>query len=390
MGVTDDLGLRLPEVEWSFRANAGELAGLRWVDTRLDPQLPPARAHGENGSTTFRYFAPLEVTPTYVREETLDAQGRGRPTAWEGLALLFAKSGWTVEARGFVWAPYSPYPGVLSRMVEAFGVERAMHRFDPGRLSRLAAMLPTWYPSRGRLDAARAVLAACDALATADETWGQDEPPPADALRDEVLCCHDAKWWRARKGRDAQPSYRLEKGFLRFQPAEGDGFGMRREDFLLVLDPSGKLSLAMHRLLPAWASVRITTNPGTEPTVVPEAKPQADQAPVPEEPQPAQERPKDDKGAKSQKKSAKAAKKSARAAKKPAEADVQDALVPVEEDEGELLAVGEDGDVVELDLEDFDLIDAEGPPTDPIGETGETETPAPEREASKNDKPGEK
>lgn len=264
MGLSE-LGLRLPEVEWSVRCGTGELDdGLDWVDTRLDPELPHLRMKGDDGEIRFRHFPYLSLLPTYIADEAHAAQLRGRPTAWEGLALLFARAGWTVASRSLLWAPYSPYPGVLSRLVEAFGIERSMHRFDRSRLSRLSAMLPTWYPSRGRLDSAREVLGACDLLEQTNPIWGQDEQPPAGALQDEVFCCRGARWWKARQPAGASPSLRIGSGFLRFHPREGDNWGLRREDFLVAIGDEG-LSLEMFRLLPAWASVRFTTTTGDEP-----------------------------------------------------------------------------------------------------------------------------
>ncbi len=365
MGVNDDLGLRLPEVEWSYRANAGELHGLDWVDTRLDPALPPARAVGENGTTRFRHFPHLAVAPPYVVEDTLIAQGRGRPTAWEGLALLFSRVGWTVSSRGLLWAPYSAYPGVLSKMVEAFGVERAMHRFDPENLSRLAAMLPSWYPSRGRLDAATQVLGACGVAGEGNTTWGQDTQPPDDAVREEVLCCHTAEWWRARTPDGGKPAYRISGGLLRFQPEEGEAFGMRREDFLVVLPEKGGLSLALHRLLPAWAAVRITTTEGGL------------ERPAPRVGVSEAERAQDAPGATPD--------------------PVQDALVPVAEDDDDLLVLDDEGDLVDLEIEAFDLLEVEDvedmedvgeSPTEPLPVT---DPGAPPRDQGpKKHKPGRK
>lgn len=359
MGVTDDgMGLRLPEVEWAYQSGQGELDQLQWVDGRLDPNLPPLRAVGVNGDTQFRHYAYLTVVPTYLADIAQDDQERGRPTAWEALTLLFARPEWTVASRNMLWAPHSPYPGVLAQMVEAFGVERNTHRFDRARLARLAALLPSWYPGRGRLDAAREVLSACDELDTVGVIHGQNDEAPEALVKNEILCCRGADWWRARQQKGAAPSYRISKGFVRYQDEEGPGWQMRHEDFLVQLPTDGKLSLSVHRLLPAWASVRLTTEPEAS--------------------------------------SKKAAAQKATTAKKPAatvptkaasspESETQDALVPM--DELDLLELDDAGAVLSQD--DDQVLELEEMELEPIpdvtivpedeAEDSETDLPAPSR-----------
>ena len=52
-----------------------------------------------------------------------------------------------------------------------------------------------------------------------------------------------------------------------------DGYRMRAEDFLVCLGDDGKLSLSIHRLLPAWASIRLTTFTEPSTDTAPEPKP---------------------------------------------------------------------------------------------------------------------
>lgn len=263
--MSDNLALRLPDVEWSFRSGEGRLGGLTWVDLALDPDLSSYRLTSPEDHGAFRAFQFLGQLPTWVADQTLLAARRGRPTAWEGLALLFARPEWLVASREHLWAPWTPYPHLLAYLAESFGVGRNLHEDDGERLARLAALLPTWYPSRGRLDKAREVLAACDKAAALDAAREEGDPEADAQLPEEVLCCHGARWWLARQEEEAVPEYRISGGFLKFQSKAGPRFRLRREDLVLGVDPEQRPHVDSFRLLPVWAAVRFTVSPATSP-----------------------------------------------------------------------------------------------------------------------------
>ncbi len=258
------LSSRVPELEWSHRASAGELEQLSWVDTRLDPELAEMRLTEEGREGKFRQMPYLRYLPDVVVEAAMAAQKDGRVTGWEAQQLLFARVEWTIRGRRYLWSPYAPVPRLLATLVEAYGVEAAAHRFDPDSLSRLTALLPVWHPFRGSVSRAREVLGACgleDSLASAmsvDDAAVDDAPE----LGDEVLACHRLEWWAHRATRGARPEYRIAGNFLRFQPEAGDGFALRKEDVLIQWQPGQSLPRVGIRLLPAWMVVRLAAPTG--------------------------------------------------------------------------------------------------------------------------------
>ena len=70
---------------------------------------------------------------------------------WVALILAevlhgMARAAWLVASRGLLWTPHTAVPGLLAGLVEAAGVDAGLHRGDPDRLRRLAALLPGWRP----------------------------------------------------------------------------------------------------------------------------------------------------------------------------------------------------------------------------------------------------
>lgn len=263
--MSTSLALRVPRLEWAHQAAAGDLTGVRWVDVRMDPQLAEVRqVQGPSGELRFRRQSYLRYVPGVVAESALQAQGKGRATAWEAQQLLFARAEWLVAVREYLWAPQSPVPQLLATLVETFGVEPAIHGHDPERLARLAALLPVWHPHRGSVSRAREVLEMCDRaadVAAMVDASGLGSPDAA-RLEDEVLMVHDLSWWRLRAERGAVPLHRISGGLLRFQPKSGPRFEMKREDVLLAWQAGAPLPHDAVRLLPAWTVVRLAV-PGS-------------------------------------------------------------------------------------------------------------------------------
>ncbi|MBT3217480.1 MAG: hypothetical protein HN348_00170 [Proteobacteria bacterium] len=247
--------LRVPILEWSVRANQGRLCRLRWVDSRVDDDLPAFRIVREADEKAFRHIPYLAFQPKFIADEARRAQVGGQVTAWEGLILLFAWVEWYVAARGLFFAPFGPLPKLLIPLVERFGIERILHRDKPERLARLTALVRTWHAARGRLDKAAEVLHACDEEAQMEGVHGVDAPKAV--LVDEIMTCQPVEWWRARAQGRREPEYRIQEGFLRFQPAKSQ-FHVRTEDVLVEIDDNRHLPLGLFRVMPAWAVFRPT------------------------------------------------------------------------------------------------------------------------------------
>ncbi|CAN0449342.1 unnamed protein product, partial [Ectocarpus fasciculatus] len=162
-----------------------------------------------------------------------------------------------------------PKPALLAVLVEAFGIGPELHREQPARLMRLAARMPTWYPHRGKISRAIQLLEE-----TVGEELGilavQDDSPETEKAAvprvGEVLSCRSADWWRSRRegAADHIPAsggggegMRIKDGLLRFQPGEGDGFALAREDVLIGWSADTPFPTVLSRVLPIWVSLRI-------------------------------------------------------------------------------------------------------------------------------------
>lgn len=254
-----DLSLQTPALAWSSAQGDARLPGLGWVDGALDPDARPFSLNlGEDGEVRFAGTPLAAQLPPSVAARAAEAQAAGEPTAWEGLSLLLARAEWTVASRGLLWAPATAAPGLLASLVESAGVDAGLHRGDPDRLRRLAALLPAWRPARGSAASAVALLAAADegwqAAALVEE---EDESPDEDITAPspaggEVFVARGEGWWR-RRVEGAGPELRIQGGVLR---ASARGVAQRREDLLIHLDPDGPAPRDLYRLLPVWTVPR--------------------------------------------------------------------------------------------------------------------------------------
>lgn len=262
---------RLPALEWSHRAGAGELDGLEWVDALVDPSLTAlgqASAQGdESRPSLFRHVPYAAFLPPPAVRAAMAAQARGEVSGWEVMLLLYARVEWLLASRRYLWSPQTPVPALLSVLVETFGIGPTLHRNAPERLGRLAAMLPVWHAHRGTVAKAVEVLDTCGEarqLAGVATLATHGEAPTEPALQDEVFACHDAAWWSHRVRGGATPTYRVEAGLMRFQPKESadQRYALQREDVLVDWKPGGALPIDAVRLLPAWMSMRLTVSSG--------------------------------------------------------------------------------------------------------------------------------
>lgn len=154
------LALRVPPLEWAHRSGRGDLARLSWVDLDPDPNRPNYRERRAPGQPVFTQGPLLGTLPPSIAEHVAEQQAQGRATAWEGVALILARSEWLVTSRDHLWAPWSPEPRLLAAVAETFGVEPVVHGMRGEVLSRLAALLPGWHAHRGTLARALEVLDA--------------------------------------------------------------------------------------------------------------------------------------------------------------------------------------------------------------------------------------
>lgn len=256
------LALREPALEWATRSGSGELEDLGWVAAEVSPELRPLRQFDdESGRRRFRHYPYTLFLPPAVAQAAEQLQRAGHPTAWEGLVLLFARTEWTMASRDYLWTPSSPAPALLGSLVEAFGIEAALHRRDPDTLRRLTALLPSWHPTRGTVARARDVLESCELQHELESVTTLDESgriPRSPKLDDEVFTCHVALWWQLRRQDRSAPEYRITDGYLRFQPADDAAkWVLRKEDVLLTWRPGGDVPKAALRLLPSWSVVRL-------------------------------------------------------------------------------------------------------------------------------------
>ncbi|MFH1466860.1 MAG: hypothetical protein ABIO70_20925 [Pseudomonadota bacterium] len=275
--MNERLAPRLPPLAWAHRSAAGSLEGLAWVDADPDPSLTPFRqVEGEDGVRRFRHLPYAAYLPPAMAEAAETAARRGQPCLIQAAIMLMARPEWLVAARPWLWSPLSPVPGLLRFLVEAFGVDPALHTGDPAVLARLAALLPDWHPERGTVERAREVLACAESeehqLSVA--FLQRDGPRPrAVPLADEIFACHDAAWWQRRDPGGARQELRVEGGLLRFQPREAPPFELLQEDLLLSWRPGTPAPTHLPRLLPIWMNLRLVV-------------PAAPRAPLPREGRP--------------------------------------------------------------------------------------------------------
>jgi hypothetical protein len=242
---------RAPQLEWSHRSARGELPDLGWVDATVEVHRSLYRAvAGEDAPLRFQSIPYSLFAPPLMTEAAAEAQTAGRATLQEALLLLYARPEWIIANRGRLWTPTTPIPAVLIRLCAAYGVAPELHRADPEVLLRLVALLPSWFPRRGSLPAARQVLEAARL-----EAEGAAHAAEAPDLRGEILCCHSAAWWEARAAKGARPALRIQAGLVLFQPPSG-GWPLRKEDVALPIATAAAGLLS--RLTPPWAVLRPT------------------------------------------------------------------------------------------------------------------------------------
>lgn len=256
---------RLPALAWAHEEAAGRHTTLDWVDSTVEVHRDSYRfVRGADGRVRFQHFPYAAFLPPPMLRAAQAAAARGGVPLIEALLLLLARVEWPVISREWWWTALTPRPHLLAPLVEAYGIERAVHQSHPEVLARLVALLPNWYPTRGSVDAARRLLAAAE--------MERDVPPTHTAvdgvepLRDEILTCHATSWWAARRTPGATQELRVTAGVLLFQPSL-PAWELRAEDLAITWSPATRLPAELLRLLPPWAVVRpLLSRPPLDPS----------------------------------------------------------------------------------------------------------------------------
>lgn len=256
--MSEALSLQTPELAWAEAAARGEVQGVGWVGVGREPAF--TQRLGPDGVVRWHGADRGAHLPPPVAEAAAEAMASGAPTAWEGLTLVLGRAEWLVASRGLLWTTSSPAPALLARLLEGAGVQPGLHRGDPDRLRRLAALLPRWGAGRGTLARAREVLEAAGEGAQAAAALSS--APPADdstapaITAGEVFVARTDRFWARRRVEDRAPILRIRGGLLRFQPRVGAAVAVGAEDLLVRVHPDAPPPRDLYRLLPAWTVAR--------------------------------------------------------------------------------------------------------------------------------------
>ncbi len=251
--MSDNAELRTPELDWSHRSASDELHGVEWIDAGLDP----SRDHFQRIGDRFHGPTLSKFVPPAIARAALAAQANGDGTLLEGMTLLMGRISWLVRTRPWFWTEVSPVPRLLASLAEAHGIDRVVHKDDPAILTRIVARLLVWRRRRGELEATLRMLDEAAEIVPHErlrDLRGHGPTPPE--LVDEVLVCHRAEWWEARRGANPKVVPRVEAGFVRFQDPDGPGFPLLREDVLAITDTDQPLERSVSRMLPGWLTIR--------------------------------------------------------------------------------------------------------------------------------------
>lgn len=247
---------------WARASAAGELRDEPWVDLDPDPTLPPFRVQERPDGPRYGHMPYAAFLPPPMARALVEAHRRGEAGIFEAVLVMMARPEWQVASRSLWLTPLSPEPMLLAELVEACGVDRAVHRGEAEVLARLAALLPQWRLRRGELAAALRMLedGAGEHLADPVQQGPSTAPPPAAlAPSAEAMACRAASWWTARLQGPQGPSLWIRGGVLRCTPEASPTAPLRRlpQDLCLAHSPGSPPPQRLLRLLPAWTSLRL-------------------------------------------------------------------------------------------------------------------------------------
>ena len=251
------LALQEPSLAWASAAQAGQLQGLGWAESRSADDLLASR--GPDGDTRFATPPVTTWLPPSVALDAARADALGQVSAWEALSLILARGWWWVASAEHLWSSYSPSVAAQARSVERFGVSAEHHRGDPERLAHLVAALPRWASTRGQLDGVRLI---CNALK--DPSVSRLERGPVASVQ---LVCRSSQSWAGRPPRIGQLSIQAGR-VVAADPREP------RVDELTLNAGAEALPRLALRLLPVWTTLRLAPPSSRAPN--PEPPPRSD------------------------------------------------------------------------------------------------------------------
>lgn len=250
--IGSSLKIRVAQLDWALLSNESKTNDLSWIDGTIKKSHRPFISQNDKYShRPYGYFLP-----TAMVDAAIVAQSYQEPTVLEGLLLINAKVEWLIETRKYLWTPMSPVPKLLTVLADAFGIGPELHNNKPDVLSRLAAVLPKWYPHRGGVDRARFLIEKT--IGTPLKIKTEDKNETKLPLIDEAFTCRSVDWWRQRSRAGSQPTQiRIESGIVLFQPDAGESYPALKEDTVVEWCIGDNFPIELTRLLPPWGSVRL-------------------------------------------------------------------------------------------------------------------------------------
>lgn len=230
---------RLPPLEWALRARSGALDSPGRAPERLD-------APGEIDPSLGALPRPFhDDCPAALRDAVA---GQPAATLQHALALLFERAERQTGSLPWWWSCASPSPMALAALTRTFGLDDALHGFDPARLARLFVLLPIWRKRRGDLEFARELLERLEHVDDAD--WLADWRDGGAAAPVCVRISRRGAWTIGAR------SPRIAQGLLvRERQDESNAL------HLCWVDGATPPARAL-RLLPAWMEVELQLFPG--------------------------------------------------------------------------------------------------------------------------------
>lgn len=232
------LEARTAVLEWAMRAGRGELPGLDWVEDSLRPEGEPFAIVRDGDKVSFRHLPLGTDLPPPLVDAAEQARVAGHPTALDLVQRLLARPAWLTSSRHLLWGPFSPVPGLLAALVEAYGIDAELHDNDHEALARLLVHLPRWHVDRGHPEAGLQLLDT--ALDLRPDVRLRDDGPV-------TFTCQSADWWAEQ--RTPRGPLRIADGVV---ATDGD-----LPDVVFGWAPTDRFPHELLRLLPCWASPRV-------------------------------------------------------------------------------------------------------------------------------------
>ena len=249
------LNARVAALEWATDAANGDIKGLDWVDSNLDPNLEGFVFEQGDEGKKFRHRPLGYVGPSIMSRMAHWSQKNGDPTVLEALTYIYAKMEWLMVTRKYYWSPFSPIPELLVLLAEVYGVGKEIHQNNPQALSRLIARLPAWHKNSGTAE--KAIEMLVDIIGR-DLSIQATQSADAKTLSQEVLVSREWQWWKHRTKDSSKSKMQIRSGFLCFQSSKKEEqFELVKEDVLITWKEGVGFPKDFLRLLTIWASVRI-------------------------------------------------------------------------------------------------------------------------------------